>query len=67
MSPIEQSKRVGLKGARRSTKADDVSTAANAVSEERSESPESNASGLSGCLLCEESLQFVGLSGCLRC
>jgi len=40
---------VGLKGATRSTTAGDASTTANAVSEERSEPPESNGSGLSRC------------------
>ncbi|PSQ01852.1 hypothetical protein BRC95_11655 [Halobacteriales archaeon QS_5_68_33] len=42
--------RAGLKGARRSTTAANASTTANVVSEERSEAPESNASGLSRCL-----------------
>jgi hypothetical protein len=40
--------RVGMKGAARSTTADDASTAASGASEERSESPESSEQGLSG-------------------
>jgi len=63
---IRQSERVGMKGATRSTKADEASTAgASATSDEaRSEAPESNASPLSGCwrLLFRSLLQ--GLSGC---
>ncbi len=40
---------VGLKGAACYTKADEVSTGANAVSEARNETPECSRPGLSGC------------------
>jgi hypothetical protein len=43
---------VGLKEAAGWTKADDASTATNAVSEERSEAPEFSQPGLSGSLSC---------------
>jgi len=46
--PVKQ-RWVGLKGAAGWTKAGDGSTGANAVSEARSEPPESSPPGLSGC------------------
>jgi len=47
---VKQLNRVGMKGATGSLNPGDVSTAANAVSEERSEPREANQSGLSRCL-----------------
>jgi hypothetical protein len=45
-APLTRRSRAGMEGAGRSTMAADVSTAANVVSEEHSEAPESSGQGL---------------------